>query len=431
MGIYVPMQYAYLVKYRFNRTRINYMRCFSLLSVIPLAALMMILIAIPVGASQGYTPGYDLEFSQFLQEQGANVQPSVVSIETRFTRMIHDTNGLLREVTVSGGYSTGFIYNRDGVVVTDYTSIIHPPSTYFAITSGQSESVADYIKVMLSDGRTYEAEIVGTDGATSLAVLRMINIEPVDSIPIPIGNSDDVLIGEPILFLGYNYLSMERITYDFGVISALRPEIQSVEQSTNQFLQVNVPQNWGNQGGVVVNTLGKVIAVMTTYVPYSDATEIHFALPVKTMVEVVDAILDEGEMHRPWVGYRLLEMSPQIERAYQIIGDLTGDGLVTDADRDIFMEDTGIDLREALFVIYVSEDSPAADIGLKEGDILTKFNGVPVPTMDELTNEVEKYRIGDTITLEWMRREYTVWDPYVADTVIEYFGQRDAPADSE
>lgn len=411
--------------------RSNYMRSFSNFPVLPLAALVIILIAFPVGASQGVTPGYDMEFSEFLQSQGAKVQPSVVYIEARFTRVIHDTNGLEREVIVTSDLATGFIYNRDGIVVTDYTAVVHPPSTFYARTSGHPASEADYILVRLVDGRTYEAEIVGTDGTTSLAVLQLKNIDPEDSIPIPIGDSDDVIIGEPILFLGYNWISRSGISYDFGVISALRPKIQSVEESTNQYFQVNVPQNTGNQGGVIVNTEGGVIAIMTAYIPYSDATEIHFALPVKTMVEVVDAILDDGAMHRPWFGYRLLEMSPQIERAYQVIEDLTGDGLVTDADREIFEEDTGIDLNNCLFVIYVNDESPAADAGMKESDILTKFNGIPVQNMDELTNEIEKYRIGDRVTLEWLRREYTVWDPYIAEVEIEYEGQRDEEEEEE
>jgi S1-C subfamily serine protease len=186
-----------------------------------------------------------------------------------------------------------------------------------------------------------------------------------------------------------------------------------------------VPQNTGNRGGVVINSDGDVVAIMTDVKPYPDATEIHFALPIDTAVEVVNAILDVGEMRRPWFGFRLLEMNPQIERAYSIISDMDGDGLVTDSDRDIFEAQTGIDLRHALFIIYVADDSPALDAGLREADILMEFNGVPVGTMDELNNQIDRYRIGDRVTLEWMRREYAVWDPYLGEITIEYYGQRE------
>ncbi|HDS30761.1 MAG TPA: PDZ domain-containing protein [Firmicutes bacterium] len=117
-------------------------------------------------------------------------------------------------------------------------------------------------------------------------------------------------------------------------------------------------------------------------------------------------------------------MNPQLERAYSIINDMTGDGLVTNADRDLFQRETGIDLRECLFVIYVYDDSPGEDVDLREGDILMEFNGVPVKNITQLLNELDKYRIGDLVTIEWMRRDYAVWDSYIGEFVIEYSGQR-------
>ena len=401
---------------------------FSLITSI--AALLLVLVCIPVSAQYGVTPGYDLEFSQFLQSQGERLQPSVVVIETRFNRILHE-NGNEREIVLEGDFATGFIYNNEGIVVTQYDAVVHPPSTYFARTSGQPSREADYIMVRLADGRTFEAEIVGLDGATRIAVLQMKHYDEEDSVAIPVGDSNDVIVGEPILFVGYNWLSRSRVTYDFGVISALRPKFPTIEESTNQYFQVNVPQNYGNRGGVVVNSTGNVIAIMTDIAPYPDATEIHFALPIDVATEVVDAILDVGEMHRPWFGWRLLEMNAQIERAYSILDDKDGDGLITDSDRDLFMAETGIDLRNALFVIYIAEDSPAEDAGLREADILTEFNGVPVTNSDELNNQIERYRISDRITIEWMRREYAVWDPYINEITIEYSGQRDEEEEEE
>ncbi len=400
------------------------MRFSSILPTISLAAILIMLLTLPVAATSGVTPGYDLEFSRFLQSQGAKIQPSVVVVETRFTRVIHE-EGQERTITVEGDFATGFFYSRDGIVVTEYTTVMHAPSTYFARTSGHSASEADHILVRLADGRTYEAEVVGLDGSTSLAVLQVKNISPEDSVPIPIGDSSDVIVGEPIMFLGYNWISRSRISYDFGVISALRPKFPSIEESVNQYFQINVPQNRGNVGGVVVNSGGEVIAIMTDIAPYPDATEIHFGLPIDIVVEVVDSIIDIGEMNRPWFGMRLLEMNSQIERAYSIISDMDGDGLVTDSDREMFEDESGIDLSNCIFVIYVSEDSPASDAGLREGDLLVEFNGVPVSSMAELNNQIEHYGIGDKVTLEWMRREYAVWDPYIAEIEIEYSGQRD------
>jgi serine protease Do len=175
----------------------------------------------------------------------------------------------------------------------------------------------------------------------------------------------------------------------------------------------------------VVDSNGEVVAIMTAYSPYVDATEIHFALPIDVVSEVVDSILNIGEMRRPYTGMRVLEMNPQIERAYSILNDTNEDGIINDTDRANFEELWGVDLNECLFVVWVNEDSTAGDSGIREGDILTEFNGVPVHNITELKNQIERYRINDRITIEWIRREYAVWDPYVADIVLEYSGQRD------
>lgn len=399
------------------------MRVFSLIPALIAVILLQVLVSPSAVAVQGTTPGYDKEFSQFLQSQGAKNQPSVVVVETRFTRWITE-NGKKREITTEGDFATGFFYNEDGIVVTQYSVVTHPPSSYYTRTSVGSTD-ASYILVRLADGRQYEADVIGTDPTTSIAVLKCRFIDPKDSKPVTFGDSTDVIVGEPILFLGYNWITRSRISYNFGVISALRPKFPTIEESTNQYFQVNVAQNYGNEGGIVVNSKGQVIAVMTEIAPYPDATEIHFGLPINIVKEVVDSILDIGEMHRPWFGFRLLEMTPQIERAYSILDDKNGDGLITDKDRDVFKAEWAVDLNESLFVIWVDEKSPAGDAGLREGDILTKFNGVAVPSMAALQNQIEKYRIGDKVTIEWIRREYAVWDPYMAEITIEYYGQRD------
>lgn len=400
------------------------MRILKPVPILGFVGALLLVLSIPAYAVNGVTRGYDREFSEYLQANAARVQPSVVGVLTRFVRTVHE-NGVAREIVYDNDFGSGFIYNREGIVVTSLTTIVHPPSSYVSVMSGASEKQADYVRVLLQNGHTYEAEVVGTDKTTGIAVLRLLHIPPEESVPLPIGNSGDVIIGEPILFLGYNAGTQNRIGYDFGVISTLRPKFPTIEESTNQYFQINVPQVYGNQGGVVVNSKGETIATMTGIAPYPQATQIHFALPINATVEVVDAILDVGAMHRPWLGFRLLEMNPQIERAYSIISDMNGDGLVTDSDRELFKNETGIDLKHCLFVIYIDDDSPAGDAGLREADILTEFNGVPVTTMDELSNQIERYRVGDIVTLQWMRREYTVWDPYIVEVTMEYSGQRD------
>jgi len=86
-------------------------------------------------------------------------------------------------------------------------------------------------------------------------------------------------------------------------------------------------------------------------------------------------------------------------------------------------------LNNALFVIYVTEDSP-----LRISDCAKptcyRINGIPVTNMEELNNQIERYRIGDKVTIKWLRREYAIWDPYVEELTIEYYGQRDEDSET-
>src|SRR3990172_1402789 len=154
-------------------------------------------------------------------------------VETRYMRTIND-NGQMREILEEGDFATGFFYDSTGIVVTQYSVVKHDPSGYFT-RADVSVQDADYILVRLSDGRQYEADVVGVDSTSSLAVLQTRFIEPQDSPPVKYGDSSDVIVGEPILFLGYNWITRSRISYDFGVISALRPKYPTIEESTNQY----------------------------------------------------------------------------------------------------------------------------------------------------------------------------------------------------
>ena len=406
------------------------MRIFTVLLALSFTALFAVIPGSPVNAAKGVTPGYDLEFSEFLQSQGAKVKSCIVAVETRYTRTIHE-KGKIREMWTGGRFATGFVYNNEGIVVTNSGVMFETEKDTEEDSSNEKPRQRQYIKVTLYDGKSYDAELLGTDGPTMLAVLKLKYINPEDSVPAKLGNSDNILIGEPILTVAFNANTKKYANYDFGIISALRPEYETIEDSTNQFIQVNYAYNIGYEGGVVVNSDGDVVAILTDVAPYADAKEVHFALPINRAVEVVDAIIGEGEFHRPWMGFNMLEMNPQIERAYSIISDMDGDGLVTDKDREMFKEKTGIDLAKCLFIVFANDDSPANDVGLREADILTQVNGVPVHDMNEYKNQMEKYRIGDKITLQWMRREYSVWDPYMGEVTIEYDGQREDEKEKE
>ncbi|HDS29500.1 MAG TPA: hypothetical protein ENN67_00510, partial [Firmicutes bacterium] len=106
------------------------MRISSSLLTLVAVFILLAMVGSPATAEQGRTRGYDLEFANFLRSQGEKLSVSVVSVESRFTRMIHE-NGQQREIYLSGSFASGFVYNDQGIVVTDFRLVQHPPSTYY------------------------------------------------------------------------------------------------------------------------------------------------------------------------------------------------------------------------------------------------------------------------------------------------------------
>jgi len=278
---------------------------------------------------------------------GATVIPSIVTVEVG-----NDTNGTFA-VTGSGS----------GVVLDEAGNI----ATNDHVVAGGSEA-----RVILSDGRIYDAELVGTDPLTDLAVLR---ISADDLTPIALGSTDGLAIGTPAIAVG-SPLGLEGgPSLSVGVLSALGREVQTgPETILYGMLQTDAPITSGSSGGSLVDADGKLIGITTAVGVSAIGVEgIGFATPVEIVERVTSEIIATGSVSHALLGI--------------------GGDTAYDATTDGGLAPVGVDVRE------VSAASAADAAGIVVGDVITAVDGTAVLTMDELITALRRVGAGDVVEI--------------------------------
>src|SRR5215831_5151952 len=227
---------------------------------------------------------------------------------------------------------TGVIINRDGFVLTNEH-----------VLAGSTQ-----IRVTLSDGRQFDAELVGGDPASDLAVVRVKSKDP---LPTPkLGDSDDLMIGESVIAIGNPFGLNSTVTT--GVLSATNRSIRGDGREYHGFLQTDASINPGNSGGPLLNMDGEVIGINTAIL--GNAQGIGFAIPINRARRIVNDLIAHGEVQATWFGIWLQELTPALRDAM------------------------GSDQATGVLVSNVYEGTPAASAGMQRGDILTTLDGTPV-----------------------------------------------------
>ena len=289
---------------------------------------------------QGELPQGELTLQQIYQQ---NI-PSVVSISC----------------ALPGGRSsgTGVVLTRDGLLVTNAHVV---------------EDAVE-IQVLLSDGQQYEAQAVGLDAISDLAVLR---IDAEDLTPAVFGNSDDAQVGDTVVAIG-DPLGIElRGTMTDGIISAINRDVE-VGGRVMSLLQTNAALNSGNSGGPLINRFGQVIGINTMkvgdYVSASGVEGLGFAIPSTTVKTIVDQLISQGYVSgRPTLG-------------------ISGENL------SLFYQNYYL-LPSGLYITSVAPDSPAAQAGIEPGDILLTLDGVRIESQEALDRFLFAHQVGDTVTV--------------------------------
>ena len=280
-----------------------------------------------------------------------------------------------QEVTATG---SGIVMSSDGYIITNAHVIYDTESEY---SMGKATSVT----VVMGDNHDeeYEAEIVGYDIQTDLAVLK---IDAEGLTPAEFGNSDDLEVGELVVAIG-NPLGFELYgTTTCGIVSAKNREVQLADR-TMTLIQTDAAINSGNSGGMLLNAYGQVIGInsMKMGSSYGSASVegLGFAIPISDAKEIINSLINNGYVTgRPQFG-------------------ITG-VTVTAEDAERFH------LPQGVYVYGVTENSAAAKAGLQQGDIITAINGTEITTMDELNTQKNQHKAGDTVTLRISRSGETL-----------------------
>ncbi|MGB0747338.1 MAG: DegQ family serine endoprotease [Magnetospiraceae bacterium] len=254
---------------------------------------------------------------------------------------------------------SGFVIDTEGHVVTNNHVIAD----------------AAEIRVVLHDGTIIDAELVGTDPETDIAVLK---IDP-DAAEIPavkFGNSDQAHVGDWVMAVGNPFGLGSTVTA--GIISARGRDINAGRY--DDFIQTDASINKGNSGGPLFNLDGDVIGVNTLiFSPSGGNVGIGFAVPSQVAEPIVDQLIQSGQVKRGWLGVRI-----------QLVTDEIAESLKLDSAR-------------GALVASVTEGSPAAGGGLKPGDVILTFDGRDVPEMRKLPRIVADTPVGKTVEVEVWR----------------------------
>ncbi len=290
------------------------------------------------------------------------VSPSVVGVINYVEMPVGD-----KEMLTVYGTGTGFLVSSEGYV----------------LTNAHVVEGAQVVTVKLADGKEIDAEIVGSDTETDVAVLR---VDARDLKPLKCGDSDDVRVGEYVLAIG-NPLDSDRLvnTLTFGIISAREREI-TIDNYTNTYLQIDAAINYGNSGGPLLNMKGEVIGINSAksftagYDSFGNpvaAEGIGFALPINHVLKIMETLVTEGSVKRPGIGI-----------------------MVTTVTK-VMSEQDGIPV--GALVENVVKGGPAQRAGLAAGDVIVEANGQALADHYQLIDIVTAANIGDVVTVRVYR----------------------------
>ncbi|MCK4302981.1 MAG: Do family serine endopeptidase [Candidatus Eisenbacteria sp.] len=247
------------------------------------------------------------------------------------------------------------------------------------LTANHVVQDAEHISVILSDDQRFDAEVVGTDPDTDVAVLRVHADNPLPAAPI--GDSEVLNVGEWVLALGNPFDLGLRGTVTAGIVSATgRSGINLTRYE--DFIQTDAAINPGNSGGPLVNLRGEVIGINSAIATRTGGYQgIGFAIPMALVQPVMESILADGHVVRGWLGVYIDDLDDSLREAFGMDADQTGGVLIQ----------------------QIQADSPAEGSDLQDGDIILAMEGTPIKDRRDLQFRVAETRPGTTVTFTIQR----------------------------
>jgi Do/DeqQ family serine protease len=279
-----------------------------------------------------------------------------------FRRFFGDAPPQARE-RVERGSGSGFIINGNGQI----------------LTNSHVVNGADRVTVTLKDGREFQGKVQGEDPVTDVAVIK---IEANNLPTVNLANSDNLQPGEAVIAIG-NPLGLNN-TVTSGILSATGRSGSDIGATDKRvdYLQTDAAINPGNSGGPLLNARGEVIGMNTAII--RGAQGLGFAIPINTAQRIAEQLITKGRVDHPYLGIQMTALSPELK---QRLNSEFGDRINVTADKGVLL-------------IRVVPGSPAAQAGLRAGDIITSINNKPVTKPDEVQKIVESTPIGTNLQLQ-------------------------------
>lgn len=254
---------------------------------------------------------------------------------------------------------SGVVIRPDGYVLTNEHVVVQ----------------AEQISVQLADDRKLPARLIGADSDSDLAVLK---IDESKSLPyLPLGDSDDLMIGETVIAIGNPFGLSHTVTT--GVVSAVNRSLNTDGRTYYDFIQTDASINPGNSGGPLLNIKGELIGINTAI--YGKAQGIGFAIPISRAKRIVQELISHGAVEAPWVGLIVQTLTPEL--AYHF----------------------SLKEKQGVLIRGVEPGSPAAKVGLQRGDVLLGLNGRALRSAEEYLQREREFSSGDTLRLRVLRNQ--------------------------
>jgi serine protease Do len=337
----------------------------SKLKYILIAVLLLVSISLVVtgcvGNSASLASGYlsvDENIGPELSthELVAEVAPAVVSIVVETVSY----NWFWQAVPQTGAGS-GIIISPDGYI----------------LTNNHVVEGANKVTVTLSEGNTFEATVVGTDAQTDLAVVK-IDASNLSYLHFLSNSLEQLSVLDPVVAVGNALALPGGPTWTAGVVSNLGRSIEEENGVVlNDIIQTDTAINAGNSGGPLLDTAGQVVGINVAIA--SNAENIGFAISTDTAIPVVQSIITEGKVARPWLGVEVATVTPSIQYYYNLA------------------------VNAGALITGVTSGGPADKAGLRAGDVITEIGNENISTTGDLSSAIGSHQIGDQVEIVYYR----------------------------
>lgn len=310
-----------------------------------------------------------LDYSETAIGVANKVLPSIVGINVTYSvnSIFYGGQG------TASAQGSGVIISEDGYILTN-NHVVNSSSTSSYYELGKASKIT---VTLYNDDTEYEAEIIGTDEQTDLAVIK-INKDGLTAAEL--GDSDSVQVGEFCMAIGNN-LGLGTTVTD-GIVSAVNRTVTDEDGNSYVAIQTNAAINSGNSGGALVNSQGQVIGINTLKISGEGVEGVGFAIPINSTKDIYSQLIEFNKVKRPYLG----------------IGGI-------DVDEDMAKE---YNLTVGVYVKTLENFGAAERAGIKVGDVITKVDGQDIQNMDELNEIKNQKEIGDKITLTIWRNGETI-----------------------